>query len=162
MLEIDTTEYEKSVDEYVNLVKNAFIKGVKQVMVGTADALVENTPVGDVGLYYDFYLNRYLEEGWDIKAGMLMANWYFELNAIDGLFDSEARDADGSELRMKLQEVIQQFKLGDSILVANETPYAENIENGKKSKQAPFGMIAPTELALMKIYKIQFKDFLNG
>ena len=63
MLEIDTTEYEKSVDEYIKLVKNAFVKGVKQVMVGTADALVENTPVGDVDLYYDLYLNRYLEEG---------------------------------------------------------------------------------------------------
>lgn len=162
MISVDTTEFDKSVDDYTVQLKKAFTDSVKAVMYGTANALVENTPVGDVDAYLSYYRQRYDDYGWDMTAGMLMANWYFELNATDGLFDEDARDPEGSELTNNMRQVMQNFKLGDSILVENTTPYAPEIEGGQSKQQAPFGMLKPTEQALMEIHKIQFKDFLHG
>lgn len=162
MLSVDTEDFEKSVDEYSKLLTNALVSSVKSVMVGTANALVENTPVGDVDRYYELYQQRYDREGWDMEAGMLMANWWIELNSDNTLFDSDARDDDGSSVKLRMQDAMNEFKLGDSILVDNETPYAENIEGGQSKEKHPRGMKEPTVEALMNIYKIQFKDFLYG
>ena len=162
MLDVDTQEFDKSVDEYTKLLTNALVSSVKSVMVGTANALVENTPVGDVDRYYELYRQRYDREGWDMEAGMLMVNWWIELNSDNTLFDSDARDDDGLSDSMKMQDVMAEFKLGDSILVDNETPYAEKIDAGQSKDRYPRGMKEPTVEALMNIYKIQFKDFLYG
>lgn len=162
MLSVDTEDFEKSVDEYSKLLTNALVSSVKSVMVGTANALVENTPVGDVNKYYELYYERWLNEEWDMTAGMLMANWWVELNSDNAGFDSDARDTDGSEVKKRMQDAMNEFKLGDYILVDNETPYAENIEGGQSKEKHPRGMKEPTVEALMNIYKIQFKDFLYG
>ena len=162
MVTVDTTEFDKSLDSYIDQLKKAFTNSVVNVMQGTAEALTENTPIGDPERYFELYQARYYEEGWDATAGMLMANWYFELNATDGLFDSDARDTDGSEVKNSMRAVMQSFKLGDSILVTNETPYAPDIEAGQSKEQQPEGMLKPTVDQLMAIHKIQFKDFLHG
>lgn len=162
MLSVDTEDFEKSVDEYSKLLTNALVSSVKSVMVGTANALVENTPVGDVDRYFELYQQRYDREDWDMEAGMLMANWWIELNSDNTLFDSDARDEDGSTVKLRMQDAMNEFKLGDYILVDNETPYAENIEGGQSKEKHPRGMKEPTVEALMNIYKIQFKDFLYG
>ena len=106
MLDVDTQEFDKSVDEYTKLLTNALVSSVKSVMVGTANALVENTPVGDVDKYYEFYYDRWLNEGWDMTSGMLMANWWVELNSDNAGLDSDARDTDGSEVKQRMQEQI--------------------------------------------------------
>lgn len=162
MLTVDTTEFDKSIDDYLVLLTQALKNSVTQVMYGTATAIVENTPVGDNEKYFELYKMRQEAEGWEPDPGMLMANWYFELNATDGLFDSGARDETGDLVTRSIREVMQSYKIGDSILVANETPYATDIEGGQSKQQAPQGMLKPVELALLDIYKIQFKDFLRG
>lgn len=161
MLQVDTSDFDASVDKYVEELTKAFKNSVVQVMYGTATAIVESTPVGDNERFFELYKMREEEEGWAPDPGMLMANWYFELNAEDGLFDSDARDETGDHVTRSIMQVMQAYKIGDSILVTNETPYATEIENGQ-SKQAPEGMLRPIEAALMDIYKIQFKDFLHG
>ena len=162
MLTVDTSEFDKSVDTYIELLTQALKNSVTQVMYGTATAIVENTPVGDNEKYFELYKMRQEAEGWEPDPGMLMANWYFELNATDGLFDSGARDETGDLVTRSIREVMQNYKIGDPILVANETPYATDIEGGQSKQQAPQGMLKPVELALLDIYKIQFKDFLRG
>ena len=162
MVTVDTVDLEKSIDTYVDLLTKALKNSVTQVMYGTASAIVENTPVGDNEKYFERYQQRQLDEGWEPTPGMLMANWYFELNATDGLFDSSARDESGDHVTNSIRDVMMQYKIGDSILVTNETPYAPNIEGGQSKEKQPQGMLRPIEAALLDIYKIQFKDFLNG
>lgn len=162
MLGVDTADFDKSVDQYIDQLTKALKSSVTQVMYGTATAIVENTPVGDDEKYFELYQQRMREEGWEPTPGMLMANWYFELNADDGLFDESARDETGDHVTNSIREVMQAFKLGDSILVTNETPYASEIEAGQSREKQPQGMLRPIEAALLDIYKIQFKDFLNG
>lgn len=157
---IDNKEFLKSLDEYERMLTEALKKSTLHLMQEVADVLIESTPVGDDESLKDWYLDRYLEEGWAPYAGMLMANWYFELNAVDGLFDEDARDTDGQYVKSSLLEAMQSFKIGDSILVTNETPYAGEIEDGSSS-QSPQGMLKPVEDSIPSIYKISFEEFLN-
>ena len=161
MLGVDTADFDKSVDQYIDQLTKALKSSVTQVMYGTANAVVENTPVGDTDTYYDLYLKRFDAEGWAIEEGMLLANWGFHLNTYDSFFNKDIRDTEGDLVTKSIIEVMQEYKLGDSITASNSTPYATRIEQGQ-SAQAPLGTVKPTEVALQEIYKIQFKDFLNG
>jgi len=161
MVTVDTADLEKSIDTYVDLLTKALKNSVTQVMYGTANAIVENTPVGDTDTYYKLYLKRFQAEGWDIEEGMLLANWGFHINTDEGYFNKDIRDTQGDLVTNSIREVMAEYKLGDSITASNYTPYALSIENGQ-SAQAPNGTVKPAEQALLDIYKIQFKDFLNG
>lgn len=161
MLGVDTADFDKSVDQYIDQLTKALKSSVTQVMYGTANALVENTPVGDTDTYYELYLKRFDAEHWDIEEGMLLANWGFHLNEYDGYFNKDIRDTQGDLVTRSIIEVMKEYTLGDSITASNSTPYAGRIEGGQ-SAQAPQGTVKPTEIALQEIYKIQFKDFLNG
>ena len=161
MVTVDTVDLEKSIDTYVDLLTKALKNSVTQVMYGTANAIVENTPVGDIDTYYELYFKRLAANGWYIEEGMLLANWGFHLNTDEGSFNKEVRDTEGNLVTKSIIEVMREYELGDSITASNSTPYAQNIENGQ-SAQAPQGTVKPTEEALLDIYKIQFKDFLNG
>lgn len=162
MVTVDTADLEKSIDTYVDLLTKALKNSVTQVMVGTANAVVENTPVGDNEKHFKLYKMRQRVEGWEPDPGMLMANWSFALNATDGVFDSTARDEQGDHVTNLIKEVMMSYKIGDSILAINKTPYARRINDGQSKEQQPQGMLRPIEAALLDIYKIQFKDFLNG
>ena len=67
-----------------------------------------------------------------VDTGRLRGNWQVTLNAAPtGILDSTKVQDAGDAKRAKL---------GDSVYIINNLPYAEVIENGS-SKQAPQGMV---------------------
>jgi len=70
-----------------------------------------------------------------VDTGRLRGNWQVTLNTSPkGILDSTKVQDTG---------VMKAAKLGDSIYIINNLPYAEVIENGS-SKQAPQGMVKVT------------------
>lgn len=162
MVKPDVTDTLVDLDKYIEDVESAFRTGVRRFVMGVGSTLVEVTPVGDADKYEKLYQQRYDSEGWEATEGMLLANWFFQLNNPTSWFDDTARDTTGELLFSELSSLMQQYKIGDTINANNSTPYVSAIEAGQSKTQAPSGLIKPIEDAIPEIYKIQVGDMLNG
>jgi len=78
-----------------------------------------------------------------VDTGRLRGNWFSTINSPS----SEISDsASGTRSLGEAVTTTRQAKLGDSIYLINNLPYAEIIESGRGSNQAPRGMVGITVL----------------
>ena len=75
-----------------------------------------------------------------VKTGRLRGNWQCSIGSpADSELDSE--DPSGGETIGNMANVVGEYKLGPSLYLTNNLPYAAVIEGGS-SQQAPSGMVA--------------------
>ena len=77
-----------------------------------------------------------------VKTGRLRANWMSQINSAPST-TTEATDKSGRTAIQSANSTTARAKLGDSIFLANNLPYAQAIEDGH-SNQAPAGMVKVT------------------
>ena len=87
---------------------------IKKAFIGLSSDIIADTPV---------------------KSGRLRNNWFPSVNKAS----SETTDNTGKESLGRLGSV--KFKLGDTLYLTNNLPYAERIEFMGWSKKAPNGMV---------------------
>jgi len=74
-----------------------------------------------------------------VLSGRLRGNWQTQLNrAPSSTLDVE--DKNGAAAITQAGKAVSRAKLGDSIFLSNNLPYAQVVEDGS-SKQAPAGMV---------------------
>ncbi|WNZ59907.1 HK97 gp10 family phage protein [Myxococcus sp. MxC21-1] len=84
-----------------------------------------------------------------VDTGQFRANWRAGVGARpDGTLDST--DKDGGATITAAKEALESAKLGDTVYVANNLPYAHPLEFGH-SQQAPSGMVRVTLANLPEI-----------
>jgi len=86
-----------------------------------------------------------------VDTGRLRGNWQTQVNTAPS--DELDRKGAGPALR-ELQSVALRAKLGDSIYLVNNLPYAKPIEEGR-SDQAPQGMVRVTLLSFRRLVAAQ-------
>jgi len=79
-----------------------------------------------------------------VDTGRLRGNWYASIN-------SPSKKVDGSE--EGYEGIVYRAKLGDSIFLVNNLPYAKVIEDGTHSQQAPHGMVKVTVAEFQRVVK---------
>jgi len=126
----------------------------EKVIRGTSFSLfrsvVLRTPVGNpdnwvawdkrTGTYKPYEAVYNAPEGY--VGGRLRGNWQASLS-IPARGDIETTDKSGAKTVGKIKANIANFKLGQSIYLVNNLPYAIPIEKGNSS-QAPAGMVRVT------------------
>jgi hypothetical protein len=103
----------------------------QNIISGVADEVIFNTPV---------------------DTGRARANWQLGVEKVPTKIFENSFDADGNATANKLKSLIPENVLGLSIYIANNLPYIHELENGK-SKQAPVGMVALTQLRFKTIIR---------
>ena len=79
-----------------------------------------------------------------VDTGRLRANWFSSINTSQSR-TVEENDKSGGKAIGYARQTTSVAKLGDSIYLVNNLPYAELIENGR-SDQSPAGMVGITVL----------------
>lgn len=77
-----------------------------------------------------------------VLTGRFRANWITQINSAPSETTSKT-DKSGSKAIRDANNTITRAKLGDSIFLVNNLPYAQVLEDGR-SDQAPFGMVKVT------------------
>jgi len=121
-------------------------KAASAVFRGTALSLfgkiVKRTPVGNRSTWKGKASKGY-------TGGRLRANWQVQINTpADGEVNKE--DKNGGKSIDNGNANMARAKIGDSIYITNNLPYADVIENGR-SDQAPSGMVKVTIAEFKKI-----------
>ena len=115
-------------------------KNISRTFRGTALSLfskvILRTPVGNTSLWK----TKYPPKGY--VGGRLRGNWQAQINS-PASGELDVKDDKGGKTIAKASGVIGKFKIGDSIFLVNNLPYAEPAENGR-STQAPSGMVKVT------------------
>jgi len=129
-------------------------KAATNIFRGTALTLfgkiIKRTPVGDPSQWENPGLWRslgFVNKGY--AGGRLRANWFASINSPSRASSNDI-DPSGSKSRKNAKAATGRAKLGDSIFLVNNLPYAGVIENGR-SKQAPIGMVKVTILEFQRI-----------
>lgn len=91
-----------------------------------------------------------------VDTGALRGAWVASLNSPD-LKDVDTLDKVGADTAFKALYAISQFKVGDTIYMANNKDYAEYIEYGHSS-QAPAGMVRVNIIRFNSILEKTAKD----
>jgi hypothetical protein len=116
----------------------AFEDDVSKVMRGVGlsmlQRIVMRTPVGN-------------PSNWKVKkapkgyaGGRLKANWQASIN-IKPRSKLKTRDKTGDKTIANGNRNIGRYDIGDSIYIVNNLPYAQAIEDGHSTTQAPAGMV---------------------
>ena len=116
-------------------------KAATMIFRGTALSLfskvILRTPVGNTSIWK----TKYPPKGY--VGGRLRGNWQARINsAPSGEIDKP--DKNGGDTINKAKNETFKAKLGNSIYLVNNLPYAGVIEDGLHSKQAPAGMVKVT------------------
>ena len=105
--------------KFAKLTENKMELVVKKAFIGLSSDIIKDTPVAE---------------------GRLRANWQVGINKFD---ESTTEDIDksGSTTIARVEGDSNRFKLGDTITLSNNLPYAHRIEFEGWSKKAPAGMV---------------------
>jgi len=83
-----------------------------------------------------------------VVTGRLKGNWQIDVNkppiGILSMDDNSPLKKINSESKFKIQRGVGKASLEDTIYMANNLPYAQLVENGNYSTQAPAGMVGVT------------------
>lgn len=78
-----------------------------------------------------------------LKTGALKGAWATEAASPRFIHDKDYRlDPDGTESKAEAREVFKTANVEDDIYFTNGLPYADTMESGIGSKQAPEGMVS--------------------
>ena len=86
-----------------------------------------------------------------VDTGRLRANWQSQINSAPG-GEIDGTDKTGGSTLTTVSTDVSKVKLGDSIFLVNNLPYAQVIEDGS-SEQAPAGMVKVTVAEYQAIAK---------
>lgn len=109
-------------------------KVVRATALQLFSAVIMGTPVGNASLWK----TKYPPKGY--VGGRLRGNWQCTIGEPSDAVSDEP-DPDGGATVGRAAAVIADYKLGPSLYLANNLPYAQWIEDGN-STQRPNGMVA--------------------
>lgn len=139
----------------------SFEAGIRKHIVnanGNADALVKK-------IAFEAFSRVIMKT--PVDTGRARANWQADINIIPsgtaedtdkGKKGNSAADGSGrSKAKAKMQGVVSRAVAGDSVILANNLPYIQKLENGAPfkgaSRQAPGGMVKITLIEIDNILK---------
>lgn len=120
------------------------------------------TPLGNSELNMDYYLNRQKDTGLLPEEGIARGGWYVDTDGVLSMQTIYGKDSDDTATGFA-KTAIQEYKLGDTIMIANVGPYIEKLEAGY-SNQAPkgIGIVKPTLQAVMRIQSYSLDSYYKG
>jgi len=133
---LDLEGFEKSASKNVDLI-------VRKIVFDVGTSLVEKTPVGNPDLWKHKAPPGYV-------GGRLRANWQYGVNA-PNLTTTLNTDKTGAATTERFNSSIEANAGGKKHYFANSLPYAQRIENGDWSTQAPQGMVGITVVEFVPI-----------
>lgn len=87
-----------------------------------------------------------------VDQGAFRGNHKVSVNNPDTTYDKNLKDSQGNKTLLSESEKLKQLKLGDTVYIQNNLPYAVRLENGH-SQQAPLGIYGLTFLSVSSKYK---------
>lgn len=87
-----------------------------------------------------------------VDSGAFRGNHRVSVNSEDNSFNADEQDKAGTQAISSGNAKILTAKLGDTVLIQNNLPYALRLENGY-SQQAPQGIYSLTFLSVASKYK---------
>ena len=120
------------------------------------------TPLGNSELNMDYYLQRQKETGLLPEEGIARGGWYVDTDGVLSMQTIYGRDSEDKAISFA-KTSIQEYKLGDTIMIANRGPYIEKLEAGY-SPQAPrgVGIVKPTLDAVMRLQAYNLDSYYKG
>jgi len=76
-----------------------------------------------------------------VDTGRLVGNWFPSVGSPSTLFNEGSTDPDKTAAQIRIRDITQNIKPGDTIFLINNTPYANFIESGGSKIKAPQGMV---------------------
>jgi len=86
-----------------------------------------------------------------VDTGRFKNNWNLSVGKID-YSTTEEVDPSGREAQARAEAIIASFKVGPTVFITNNLPYANRLEDGY-SQQAPVGMVKITVVEFKTIVK---------
>lgn len=132
-------------------------KVLRGTFLGLFSSVMKRSPVGDpdnwvawdkrTGTYKPYEAVYGYPDGY--RGGTFRGNWQTDVNKpANGVLDEQ--DKTGAKSTVKAKAEAQRAKLGDSIYMVNNLPYAQALEDGW-SGQAPRGMVKVTTNQFQRI-----------
>lgn len=91
--------------------------------------------------------------GTPVDTGRLRGNWMPSLNAYDASTTDDT-DKSGTETSLRIETKFKGYKIGDTLTMSNNLPYAVPIEYGHSKIKAPKGMV--------RVNITKFQKFVNA
>lgn len=88
-----------------------------------------------------------------VDQGAFRGNHKVSVNNPDTTSDKNLKDSQGNKTHLSESEKLKQLKLGDTVYIQNNLPYAVRLENGHSKEQAPLGIYGLTFLSVSSKYK---------
>lgn len=122
---------------------------VRKTVLDIGTSLVKRSPVGNPELWAHPAPPGY-------SGGHFRANWQIGIGSIpSGILD--LKDKSGNVTIRAIQGSIPKEAAGFAYFIANNLPYAQALEDGH-SGQAPFGMVALTQVEFQNIINNAVKE----
>lgn len=126
MFDVDTTDAVASLRKYQQEMKVKFEQMVVRMVRYWSEGIVEVTPVGDSLAYSKFYKSR--PSDWANEEGLLLGNWKIRNGPVSAYtWDSQNTDTTGSNIARDANLLSSEYKLGDTVIIYNATPYARDV-----------------------------------
>lgn len=87
-----------------------------------------------------------------VDQGAFRGNHKISVNNPETTSDKNLKDTEGNKTLLSESEKLKQLKLGETVYIQNNLPYAVRLENGH-SQQAPLGIYGLTFLSVSSKYK---------
>lgn len=118
---------------------------VRGIVIEIANRLIQRSPVGDPSYWISPPPPGY-------SGGRFRGNWQYSF-ASPARGDVERIDKSGSETMSAIRSEVGLSKVAGVHWISNNLPYAERIESGWSTNQAPQGVVALTELEFPQIVR---------
>lgn len=133
---------------------------VQEFAIAATTEAIDNTPLGNAQLYEKQYLARQRRIGLRPEEGFARGSWRV---SVDGTLDIQELYGKGSgdtAVGIAKQD-IQEYKLGDTIMISNFGYYIKNLEVNYERYNKNTPILQPTIETIMSQYQLNLGDYYD-
>ena len=125
------------------------VKGFSYEIALTA---IDNTPLGDSVAYMRLYQRREKMYGLSPIEGLAKGGWQVSL---DGSLEfQELYGSTSGQTALSAAKIgMMNYKLGNTVMIGNEGPYIDDLENNSSNQTNGQGIMQPTLDSIMQVHK---------
>lgn len=150
MLTVDVKALDKQFLELTKKIKNRLENMVKGFSYTVVIQATGKTPIGDDIKWANLYEYRQERTGLNPIKGLAKGGWYVDLDGVMNLQLIYGENSDQGALD-SAKSVLVNYKLGDTIMVANSVPYIGYLEDNYSKQTMGRGIMKPTEDAIYRV-----------
>lgn len=160
MISVDSTALSKDLEQFYKDVVRKLENMVRGFAYEITLTAIDKTPLGNAEAYMKLYQRREKAYGLAPIEGLARGGWQVSLDGtldFQQLYGSNSGNTAGAAAKIHMMN----YQLGQQVIIGNEGPYIQALEQNYSDQTAGLGIMQPTLDSIMAVQRVNLQRYYD-